>query len=153
MLNHLVSAVILLNAAWPSEAQWIDRPNLEPSSTMSTAVKAVIGVIVGVFGLIIIFYIFMFFYLRKHGKSFIDFLLLRRRRGLIEVSHHHHYNQAESGLNGSVQSSFQQPGSDNPYTFDQSQGPRMPEPVHSSSNWPSQTSPNPPTYMPPQAKA
>ncbi|KAH7341399.1 hypothetical protein B0J17DRAFT_258940 [Rhizoctonia solani] len=98
----------------------------------------------GVFSLIIISYIVLFFYLRKHGKSFADFLL-RRRRGIIEVSHHHHYNQAESGLDGAPQPSFQQKGPYSPNTFNQSQGLRMPEPVHYPSNQRPQD-PNPPAY-------
>ncbi|KAF8753517.1 hypothetical protein RHS01_06922 [Rhizoctonia solani] len=130
-----------------------NQPNHDPGSAMSSTVKTIIGVMIGIFGLIIIFYVFMFIYLRRHGRSFVDFLFLRRGR-VIEISHHHYYNQAEGGLDRSAQPPFQQAGSYNPYAFDKNQELRMPEPAHTSSNanWSPQTGPSPPSYQPPQTK-
>ncbi|QRW04320.1 hypothetical protein RhiLY_03319 [Ceratobasidium sp. AG-Ba] len=117
-------------------------------NTINTVGKVVIGVAIGIFCLVVIFWISVFFYLRKHGRNFAS--LFRRGRHTVAINHHE-----ASGPNTQWPSNDmnQEPGTYNPYAnqnLPQQQAPSAPEMAHIADGQ-SKGGHQPPPYAPPNA--
>ncbi|KAF8599606.1 hypothetical protein BDV93DRAFT_511581 [Ceratobasidium sp. AG-I] len=146
MIHLATLSLCLFSCVLSANAQFDNRPFSDSSKSMSDAVKAIIGVFVGIFCVIVIFYISMFFYLRKHGRNWAS--LLRRRRGFGPSM----YGPQGPNMFDNVPPSAQQQGAYNPYAepAPNPQGPRMPDPVHNKEGQYQQGQYNAPDYPPPK---
>ncbi|CAE6503698.1 unnamed protein product, partial [Rhizoctonia solani] len=94
----------------------------------------VIGAMIGGMSLIALTYLIVFLYLRKHGRTFDD-ILLQRRRGVTRGSHHRQHDHPGHRSNDPAYPLYQRSGSYNPNAPTGNQIPRTPEPTNVESNW------------------